>query len=91
MTCGLSSARAFLKDLPFRDLDGNLDSGAPEEDVGFDGAASSNRMERVSLRESTCPRPRNPSGPVRSSGFWFKAVYMRKICDGIDLKHDKSE
>lgn len=91
MTCGLSSLRVFLADLPFRDLDVDLDSAVPEEGVGCDGAVSSNRMERLSLRESTCPRPRNPSGPVRSSGFWFRAVYTRKIYDDIDLNHDISE
>lgn len=90
MTCEVSSPRVFLADLPFRDLDADLDSAAPE-DVGCGGAVSSNRIERVSWRESTCPRPWNPSGPVGSSGFWFRAVYTRKICDGIHLIHDITE
>lgn len=77
ITCGVSSRRVFLADLPFRDLDADLESAAAEG-VACDGAVSSNRMERVSLRESTCPRPWNPSGPVRLSGFWFRAVYTRK-------------
>jgi hypothetical protein len=89
MTCGVSSLRVCLADLPFRDLDADLDPEAGG--VGCDGAVSSNWMERVSLRESTCPRPWNPSGPARSSGFWFRAVYTRKICDGVDLNHDISE
>jgi hypothetical protein len=78
MTCGVSSLRVCLADLPFRDLDADLVG------IGSDDAVSSNWMERVSLRESTCPRPWNPSGPARSSGFCFIAVYTRNICNGIE-------